>query len=95
MDAMQDVVGAVDGTHISCTPDVARRDAYRNRHGYCSQNILVACSFDMLFIYILAGWEGSAHDTYVLNNALDNPRNPFPRPPPGLKYMYIHIHLSL
>ena len=89
MHVMQNVVRAVDGTHIRCTPIAARRDAYQNIHGYCLQNILVACSFDMLFIYILAGWERSTHDTFVLNNVLDNPRNPFPRPPPGLFFLQI------
>ena len=44
----------------------------------------------MLFTYMLAGWEGSTLDTYVLNSALDNLRNPFPRPPPG---QLLHILL--
>ena len=89
MHVMQNVIGAVDCTYILCTPVAARRDAYRNIHGYCSQNILAACSFDMLFIYILAGWKMSTHDTFVLNNALDNLRNPFPQPPPGLFFLQI------
>ncbi|KAJ4814914.1 nuclease [Rhynchospora pubera] len=33
-------------------------------------NNLVACSFDMKFTYVLAGWEGSAHDSTVLQDAL-------------------------
>ena len=42
---------------------------YRNRKGTLSQNILAACNFDMKFVYILAGWEGSAHDMRVLSDA--------------------------
>lgn len=45
---------------------------YRNRKGTLSQNILAVCNFDMKFVYILAGWEGSAHDQRVLSNAQDS-----------------------
>ncbi|KAL2476160.1 putative harbinger transposase-derived nuclease [Abeliophyllum distichum] len=44
--------------------------SYRNRHGSLSQNVLAACNFDLEFIYILSGWEGSAHDSKLLNAAL-------------------------
>ena len=44
--------------------------SYRNRHGTISQNVLAACNFDLEFIYVLSGWEGSAHDSKVLNDAL-------------------------
>jgi hypothetical protein len=42
---------------------------YRNRKGTLSQNILAVCNFDMQFVYILARWEGSAHDSRVLSDA--------------------------
>ena len=42
---------------------------YRNRKGTLSQNILAVCNFEMRFMYILAGWEGSAHDARVLQDA--------------------------
>jgi hypothetical protein len=42
---------------------------YRNRKATLSQNILAVCNFDMQFVYILAGWEGSAHDARVLGDA--------------------------
>jgi hypothetical protein len=42
---------------------------YRNRKGTLSQNILAVCNFEMRFVYILAGWEGSAHDARVLQDA--------------------------
>lgn len=34
--------------------------------------MLAACDFDMQFSYILAGWEGSTHDTTVLRDAQYN-----------------------
>jgi len=33
--------------------------------------VLVAVSFDLKFTYVLAGWEGSAHDATILADALD------------------------
>jgi hypothetical protein len=42
---------------------------YRNRKGFLSQNVLAVCNFDMEFMYILAGWEGSTHDARVLVDA--------------------------
>ncbi|KAL3647082.1 hypothetical protein CASFOL_008050 [Castilleja foliolosa] len=65
-----DCIGAIDGTHI---PAIVRgRDvsSYRNRHGKISQNVLAACNFDLEFMYVLSGWEGSAHDSKVLNDAI-------------------------
>ena len=35
--------------------------------------MLVAISFDLKFTYVLAGWEGSAHDPRVLNDAFTRP----------------------
>lgn len=74
----QDCIGAIDGTHI---PAMVSGDAssYRNRHGIISQNVLAACNFDLEFIYVLSGWEGSAHDSRVLNDALSR-RNGFKVP---------------
>jgi hypothetical protein len=31
--------------------------------------MLAVCNFEMRFVYILARWEGSAHDTRVLQDA--------------------------
>lgn len=33
-------------------------------------NVLAACTFDLKFCYVLAGWEGSACDATVLQDAL-------------------------
>ena len=42
---------------------------YRNRHRLLSQNVMAACSFDLKFIHIQAGWESSASDAIVLRAA--------------------------
>lgn len=66
----KDCVGAVDGIHFPVTVGVDEQGPFRNKNGLLSQNVLAACSFDLKFHYVLAGWEGSASDLRVLNSAL-------------------------
>lgn len=49
---------------------VDEQGPFRNKNGSLSQIVLAACSFDMKFHYVLAGWEGAATDLQVLNSAL-------------------------
>ena len=46
---------------------------FRGRKDGTTQNVLAAISFNLKFTYILAGWEGSAHDSHVLNDAFARP----------------------
>lgn len=62
-------LSALDGTHIRCSPPAHERSAYRNRKGFVSQNCLLACSFDLTFVYSLTGWEGSATDARIYGAA--------------------------
>jgi hypothetical protein len=62
----KDCLGALDGTHISIHVPLEDQARYRSRKGTLSQNVLAVCDFNMRFVYILAGWEGSAHDGRVL-----------------------------
>ena len=48
-------------------PEIQGR--FRGRKDGTTQNVLAAISFDLKFTYGLAGWEGSAHDSRVLNDA--------------------------
>ena len=43
--------------------------------------MLAAVDFDLRFTYMLAGWEGSAHDALILADALE--RDDGLRVPPG------------
>lgn len=43
--------------------------------------MLAAVDFDLRFTYVLAGWEGSAHDALILADALE--RDDGLRVPPG------------
>lgn len=38
-----------------------------------TQNILAFVDFSLHFTYVLAGWEGFAHDSLVLRDALERP----------------------
>ena len=47
--------------------------AFRGTKSFTSQNVLAAVDFDGRFTYVLAGWEGTAHDATVLKDALERP----------------------
>ncbi|XP_042487124.1 putative nuclease HARBI1 isoform X3 [Macadamia integrifolia] len=82
----QDCIGAIDGTHISAIVPRSEQTRYRNRKALITQNVMCACSFDMRFTFVYAGWEGSAHDARVFEEARSNATLGFPHPPPGKYY---------
>ena len=55
----------MDVTHIPAHAPPRKRVTYKYRHGQTTQNVLTICGFEMHFIYIYAGWEGSTHNTRV------------------------------
>ncbi|KAJ4771081.1 nuclease [Rhynchospora pubera] len=67
----KDALGAIDGIHIQAVVKGDNIERFRNRKGFLSQNVLAACSFDMLFQYVAVGWEGSASDMRILRWALE------------------------
>ncbi|KAL5717564.1 hypothetical protein ACHQM5_010547 [Ranunculus cassubicifolius] len=66
----ENCVGAIDGTHIRVSVPERIRNKFRGRKTFPTQNVLAAISFDLQFTYVLAGWEGSAHDARVLEDSL-------------------------
>jgi hypothetical protein len=86
----KDTIGALDGSHVEVsvpTEDVVNHTC---RHGYTSQNILAVCDFDMRFTFVVTGWPGSAHDTRILNHALTNFGDKFPKPPAGTNAKFVY-----
>ncbi|KAJ9561891.1 LOW QUALITY PROTEIN: hypothetical protein OSB04_007051 [Centaurea solstitialis] len=61
---------AIDGTHVRVK--VSNKDAptYRGRKGYPTINVLAACTFDLKFIYVFNGWEGTTSNLRILKDAL-------------------------
>ena len=66
---LKDAVGAIDGTHFACSPTAAEQAAAHDYKGGVTQNCLTACNFNLEFVYIFSGWEGSATDSAMFNDA--------------------------
>jgi hypothetical protein len=45
--------------------------SFRGRTTNTTQNVMAAVDFDLRFTYVMAGWEGTAHDALVLHDALE------------------------
>lgn len=58
----KDCIGSIDGTHLNAFVPNDNSAPYRDWKRHLSQNVLVACSQALQFIYILSGWEGSIAD---------------------------------
>ena len=70
--------------HIPAHVPAKDQSRFRNRKGVLSQNVLAACTFDLQFIFVYPGWEGSAADSRVLRAVLDDPDQNFPQISEGL-----------
>lgn len=66
---------------------IEEHDAFRNRKGNLSQSVLSVCDHKMRFVYVRIGWEGSAHDSRMLMDAISNPSAVFPVPLVGKYYV--------
>ncbi|XP_020271667.1 uncharacterized protein LOC109846838 [Asparagus officinalis] len=69
----KDCIGMIDGTHIDAMLPINLVARFRGRKGV-TQNVLAACTPNKLFTYVLAGWEGSANDYRILQDALSRPQ---------------------
>lgn len=95
----KDCRGAVDGSLLDAFVSAVDMARYLSRKGRVSTNLLAACRFSLLFCYILSGWEGSAADSRVFDNAR---RTDFPIAPKIKKSLhpnhfigYTRAYLSL
>ncbi|KAJ9177071.1 hypothetical protein P3X46_012323 [Hevea brasiliensis] len=83
----KDCIGVIDGMHVPAHVPAKDQSRFRNGKGVISQNVLAACTFDLQFIFIYPGWEGSAPDSRVLRAVLDDPDQNFPHVPEGKYYL--------
>ena len=44
---------------------MSKQSAFRGCKSYVSQNVLVACDFDMLFTFVYTRLEGTTNDSHV------------------------------
>ncbi|KAM0058325.1 putative harbinger transposase-derived nuclease domain-containing protein [Helianthus debilis subsp. tardiflorus] len=84
----ENYIGAIDGTHVRALVPLNEQPKYIGRKGYATQNIMDVCDFNMCFTFVWAGWEGTAHDTRIFNEALERPELQFPHPT-GDKYYVV------
>ncbi|XLR10247.1 hypothetical protein S83_038185, partial [Arachis hypogaea] len=63
-------LGALDGTYIEVTVPESKKSRYRTRKGKICTNVLEVCNWEMGFVYVLNGWEGSAFDLRILPDAI-------------------------
>ncbi|XP_076959387.1 uncharacterized protein LOC143635430 [Bidens hawaiensis] len=86
--AFKGAFGALDGTLIHAIVPVEKQHLYRGRgKGDCYQNVLAICDFNMIFMFLVAGGEGVAHDSRILSESLTNTNAPFTFPPPDKYYL--------
>jgi hypothetical protein len=52
---------------------------------------MVACNFDLLFTFIMVGWEGAAYDTRIFLDAIHKPSANFPKPPLGIVFFFLNL----
>ena len=67
----QNCIGTLYGAHIHASIPNDIVASFQWRKPYCIQNVLAAVDFELRFTYVLAYWEGSAHDELALRNALE------------------------
>ncbi|KAF7372232.1 putative nuclease HARBI1 [Mycena venus] len=75
--------GAVDGVHVLAYVLAEHILRYCDRHGEITQNCVAACDFDMQFLYVMPGYEGTAADGQLFTIARQNSFSL----PPGCYYL--------
>ncbi|KAL2491082.1 putative harbinger transposase-derived nuclease [Abeliophyllum distichum] len=76
----KDCLGAIDGTHVAAWAPASKQTSFRGRKTNITQNVMLACDFDMKFIFVYARWEGTANDSRVFIDAITRTSNNFPMP---------------
>ncbi|KAJ1217105.1 hypothetical protein NDU88_004700 [Pleurodeles waltl] len=63
------IIGAIDGTHVSLVPPHRSEQVYRNQKSYHSMNVQMVCLADKYISQVNAMFPGSVHDAYILRNS--------------------------
>ncbi|KAA0066806.1 retrotransposon protein [Cucumis melo var. makuwa] len=66
----ENCLDALDRMYIKVNVPARDRPTFRTRKGEISTNVLGVCDTKGDFVYVLAGWEGSAADSRILRDAL-------------------------
>ena len=66
---LKDALGAINGSHTNFAAPASLHDISK---GFISQSCLLSCLFSLQFFYVLTGWEGSATDAQLWNDAIND-----------------------
>ena len=92
-------LGALDGCHVDVSVVAADEGRYRNRKRDITTNMIGVVEWNMKFLYVLPGWEGSSSDSRVLRDAMRNNRQDAFVVPQGMIisldiYFLLHVIVS-
>jgi hypothetical protein len=62
----KDCIISIDGSHIPMILPLNQQEPYGNKKQTISQTVMLACDFDLKFVHVHAGWEGSTSNARVL-----------------------------
>jgi hypothetical protein len=79
-------VDRINGTHVRTCISSYNQILFIERKCVPTQNVMTACSFDMQFMFVWAGWEDSAPDTCIFLEAINSSSIKFPKPPEGCDF---------
>ena len=63
-------LGVIDSLLIPVSVGQNEAPSYQTRKGFTAQNVFIVYSFNCTIQFSLAGWEGSAHDSTILADAI-------------------------
>ncbi|KAJ1144718.1 hypothetical protein NDU88_011015 [Pleurodeles waltl] len=63
------IIGAIDGTHVTLVPRRRSEQVYRNRKSYHSMNVQMLCLADQYISNVNVKFPGSVRDAYILRNS--------------------------
>lgn len=84
----------MNGPLIDVGVELELQDRYRTRKGMLSHNVIRIVDFDEMFTFVYTSWEDSAHDSRVLEDALNKAESNFSMPPEGSMKNIIFIGIS-
>ncbi|KAH1039839.1 hypothetical protein J1N35_041582 [Gossypium stocksii] len=73
MPHFKDCIRAIDDTIIDVIIYKENQLCYKGRKETPTVNVLAAYDFDLLFAYVLSGWERLAHDSHIFLDTIGNP----------------------
>ncbi|KAK3204547.1 hypothetical protein Dsin_018593 [Dipteronia sinensis] len=94
MPHFKDCIGAIDGTHIPVSISPEDQIPYIGRKGIPTQNVMAACDFNMQFIFVVTGWEGTTHDSRIFQKTIRDTALNFPKPPKDAGYPQMSGYLG-